>query len=263
MATKYNTVEPLPKVFPLTSENLKHYQVKSNSLNNTKRFCQDLVMIPSNQPEPSITNNNKHYSPKREKQTRSSSVGGQPIKNRRSVSIKSNQSQRDHTCMESPRLLPFPYHNDSLFLPTVEHHRHQLRKVKSIASINSHQSLLQQSSSTNSSHISTSRPSSTPVFPPRRQLSAPPKLNKKYHPTSRLSSSIPNTTTTMDTTVSNRKSMDDHSSSTTSSTSIMNTTTKKAHKKMNNQHHSKKKNMVYNLLFKKVLKMVKKVSIFH
>ncbi|ORZ25902.1 hypothetical protein BCR42DRAFT_401172 [Absidia repens] len=48
---------------------------------------------------------------------------------------------RDTTVLQSPRLLPFPYHNDSLFLPTVEKHR-QLEKARSAAVIRSSSSFV-------------------------------------------------------------------------------------------------------------------------
>ncbi|CAO3594491.1 unnamed protein product [Absidia cylindrospora] len=74
-----------------------------------------------------------HLSSKKRKQKSSSSS---------SSSSSSRQfHSRDTTVLQSPRLPPFPYHNDSLFLPTVEKHR-QLEKAKSIAVIRSSSSFI-------------------------------------------------------------------------------------------------------------------------
>lgn len=78
----------------------------------------------------------------------------------------STRNTRESTVIVSPRLLPFPYHNDSLFLPTVEH--------RGITTRRSCSSLAHRSGV--SSAFTTSLP---PPPPPRRQSSAPPILSKR------------------------------------------------------------------------------------
>ncbi|KAI9308066.1 hypothetical protein BJ944DRAFT_260909 [Cunninghamella echinulata] len=279
MAAKYNTINPLPSPLPLTSENLKNHQIKkASSLKNkdTERYCQNLIMIPSN-----TTDTSSHYTAKRQKQRPSStsaviSSNHKQINNnnRRSISIRSSQSQhnnannnRKNSCMASPRLLPFPYHNDSLFLPTVEQHRH-VRKVQSISSIHS------QYLSTNSN---ISRPS-TPMLP-KRQLSAPSKLTKKKSNPSTSSSSSssptssrPSSSISPFTTVikSNHFSSTDipvhtklssiHTTSTPTTTTSSSSSFANIHKK---SPEFKKNKLVCRLWCKKVFKLVKKISIFH
>ncbi|CAO3644191.1 unnamed protein product [Cunninghamella blakesleeana] len=68
--------------------------------------------------------------------------------------------------VESPRLSPFPYHNDSLFLPTVEKKQHAYNKRKngSISSISVYSQKTMNSTTTESLNGL-----------PRRAVSAPPK----------------------------------------------------------------------------------------
>ncbi|SAM07882.1 hypothetical protein [Absidia glauca] len=89
-----------------------------------------------------------------------------PSSSSSSTTSSSTRTTRESTVIVSPRLLPFPYHNDSLFLPTVEHRGITTRRSCSTLA---HQSGV-------SSAFSTSLP---PPPPPRRQSSAPPILSKR------------------------------------------------------------------------------------
>ncbi|KAI8332639.1 hypothetical protein BC941DRAFT_516775 [Chlamydoabsidia padenii] len=46
-------------------------------------------------------------------------------------SLKRPKRRSTDTVVESPRLLPFPYHNDGQFLPTVERNQHHYQKKRS------------------------------------------------------------------------------------------------------------------------------------
>lgn len=173
---------------PLTTDNLmKKAQCElTTSIPPTvlvERYCQDMMTVSPN----SVASPIKR---RKQRSTSSSSHKIRPSSQRRqSSSIKSSTSTtRDNTVMESPRLLPFPYHNDSLFLPTVEQHR-RMERAKSVASIRSsssfgnHQqqqplgSQLAPSSARSSTAFSASLP--PPPLSPKRQRSAPPTLSRR------------------------------------------------------------------------------------
>lgn len=89
-----------------------------------------------------------------------------------SSSHRSKTTTRD-IVVESPRLSPFPYHNDSLFLPTVEKKQHAYNKRKngSISSISVYSQKTMNSTATESL-----------AGLPRRAVSAPPKyIRPKPH----------------------------------------------------------------------------------
>lgn len=87
------------------------------------------------------------------------------------------RSIRSDTVLASPRLSPFPYHNDSLFLPMAEkqqqqyiyHHQQMHHSISSQTSFNHLEQ--KRRSSANESHRKASPLSKTT---PRRQTSAPP-----------------------------------------------------------------------------------------
>ncbi|SAM01143.1 hypothetical protein [Absidia glauca] len=195
MTTIYpDTVVPSPLDYtPLTTDNLKKKGQYDSDANVPptllERYCQEILTT-----SPMDT-------PKRRKQRSSSSAQpkSRPSSQRRqSSSIKSSTSTtRDNTVMESPRLLPFPYHNDSLFLPTVEQHR-RMERARSVASIKSSTSfgnhhhhlhlanndLITATNNPNTSNIPSTLSSdfSSSLPPPRRQASAPPAtLSNRRH----------------------------------------------------------------------------------
>lgn len=175
---------------PLTTDNLKKKGQYDSDAHVPptllERYCQDILTA------------SPRETPKRQKQRSTSSTRSKsrPSSQRRqSSSIKSSTSTaRDNTVMESPRLLPFPYHNDSLFLPTVEQHR-RMERAKSVASIKSSTSfgnhhhhlhlanndLITAANNTNTSNIPSTLSSdfSSSLPPPRRQSSAPPATPSK------------------------------------------------------------------------------------
>ncbi|GAN10060.1 hypothetical protein MAM1_0317c09595 [Mucor ambiguus] len=89
-----NSVE---KIYPLTLENLSKVELAEPSSMPLARYCNEI-------------------------RSASSQVSAYPESNissqRRSPQRRVQQQDR---VIESPRLLPFPYHNDSHFLPTAEH----------------------------------------------------------------------------------------------------------------------------------------------
>lgn len=175
---------------PLTTDNLmKKAQYESTSIPPTvlvEQYCQNMMMTDAL--------SNTVATPAKRRKPRSTSTSSHKIRpssqRRQSSSIKSSTSTttRDNTVMESPRLLPFPYHNDSLFLPTVEHHR-RMERAKSVASMRSSSSfgnsqqqplgnsyLASSSSARSSAAFSASLP---PPPSPKRQRSAPPALSRR------------------------------------------------------------------------------------
>ncbi|KAI8098889.1 uncharacterized protein BX664DRAFT_319864 [Halteromyces radiatus] len=169
---------------PLTMDNLKKKTLDSGISSTDdvlERYCQDILLQSSS------------TTPKRRKQR---STLSSEHSRRQSGSIKSSTS-RDNTVMASPRLLPFPYHNDSLFLPTVEQHR-QLERAKSVASTSSMSFTANRRQSNNNStiHSTLSSSSSSPPLP-RRQSSAPPTISKRrkvVHQSDLPSSQVPTQT---------------------------------------------------------------------
>lgn len=87
----------------------------------------------------------------------------------RSKSIMSTTTTTD-TVMPSPRLLPFPYHNDSTFLPTAEHHHRCSSPYQSWAVAAS----TRRASSVSAECPPPRRPS---LASPRRQTSSPHPLS--------------------------------------------------------------------------------------
>ncbi|CAO3598074.1 unnamed protein product [Absidia cylindrospora] len=174
---------------PLTTDNLMkkaQYELTASIPPTVlvEQYCQDMMTVSPN----SVA------APMKRRKQRSASSSSHKIRpssqRRQSSSIKSSTStSRDNTVMESPRLLPFPYHNDSLFLPTVEQHR-RMERAKSVASIRSSSSFGNPQYPTtptpNSSNIIQSARSSTAFTPslppppsPKRQRSAPPSLSRR------------------------------------------------------------------------------------
>lgn len=84
------------KIYPLTLENLSKVELAEPSSMPLARYCNDIRSAShiSAYPESNISSQRK--SPQR-------------------------RIQQQDKVIESPRLLPFPYHNDSYFLPTAEH----------------------------------------------------------------------------------------------------------------------------------------------
>ncbi|KAI8337433.1 hypothetical protein BC941DRAFT_425255 [Chlamydoabsidia padenii] len=91
---------------------------------------------------------------------------------------RTRRTSRD-VVMESPRILPFPYHNDCHFLPTAEQHHPQKRRTPAGGSFSD---LSLHSNRTHHSH----------AYAPRRAASAPPI----YRPTNNLSSASSSNTST-------------------------------------------------------------------
>ncbi|ORZ18992.1 hypothetical protein BCR42DRAFT_411999 [Absidia repens] len=174
---------------PLTTDNLMkkaQYELTASIPPTVlvEQYCQDMMTVSPN----SVA------APMKRRKQRSASSSSHKIRpssqRRQSSSIKSSTSTtRDNTVMESPRLLPFPYHNDSLFLPTVEQHR-RMERAKSVASIRSSSSFGNHQHPTtptpNSSNIAQSARSSAAFSPslppppsPKRQRSAPPTFSRR------------------------------------------------------------------------------------
>jgi hypothetical protein len=83
--------------------------------------------------------------------------------------------------MESPRLLPFPYHNDCHFLPTAERAQKRKAPVGSFSNLSLY------------SHRTTT---TTTTYTPRRAASAPPIYRPSCNSLSSSSSSASTSTTT-------------------------------------------------------------------
>ncbi|KAI9261347.1 hypothetical protein EDC94DRAFT_609944 [Helicostylum pulchrum] len=90
---KDNTLPPPHRIYPLTLENVSKVELADPSSMPLARFCNELKA-----PEP-IYNTNTGSTTTR----------------------KMVRKFQQDKVIESPRLLPFPYHNDSYFLPTAEH----------------------------------------------------------------------------------------------------------------------------------------------
>jgi hypothetical protein len=84
-----------PKVYPLTLENLSKVKAADPSNMPLARYCNEI--------EASVTE--PAYRPS----------------SRASTKKTLHRRPSEDKVLESPRLLPFPYHNDSYFLPTAEH----------------------------------------------------------------------------------------------------------------------------------------------
>ncbi|ORX58188.1 hypothetical protein DM01DRAFT_362801 [Hesseltinella vesiculosa] len=107
----------------------------------------------------------------------------------------SDQDTARSSVLLSPRILPFPYHNDSHFLPVVEHQR-QLQRAKSIASLRPSVDTMRCGASSilssptpsltprrrTSQSIPCPRPTSAPAVPPmprpRKSMASRPWLQK-------------------------------------------------------------------------------------
>ncbi|KAF7731455.1 hypothetical protein EC973_000263 [Apophysomyces ossiformis] len=167
------------KVLPLTKENLALMTQSEPSAARMARYCNDLASI-------------------------SSSISLPPPRHARERCQSSTSIDR---VMASPRLLPFPYHNDSMFLPTAEtiYHPYPSRHPHSNASVHRAPLYSPSISSFTSASITTAtsihrRASAVdrrtlPAIPPRRQASAPPfekakRLVSKQRPSSSKCSEI-------------------------------------------------------------------------
>ncbi|CAO3625722.1 unnamed protein product [Cunninghamella echinulata] len=135
---------------PLTEENLSKINNDSPQLYNEmiSRYC---LTSSCNVTSPNNRYDNERYQP----------------------SQRSRSTTKD-IVVESPRLSPFPYHNDSLFLPTVERSQHgynnNKRKNGSISSLSLYSQRTVNSTTTESlAHL------------PRRAASAPPKYIRPKH----------------------------------------------------------------------------------
>ncbi|KAI9315089.1 hypothetical protein BX666DRAFT_1959252 [Dichotomocladium elegans] len=161
-SSPYSTMRSSSSTLPLTKENLS------------------LVEEYSEEAEPSISLLARYYN--------ELPLPAPPMSSRRERRVSSTTSTHSDMVMASPRLSPFPYHNDSLFLPMAEHHHH--------GSISSRcQSPVGSMASQRRASAAERRPSPLSVIPPRRQASAPP-MERIRRPTMPASSSSMMTTTT-------------------------------------------------------------------
>ncbi|KAI9303312.1 hypothetical protein BJ944DRAFT_268621 [Cunninghamella echinulata] len=135
---------------PLTEENLSKINKDSPQFYNEmiSRYC---LTSSCNVTSPNNRYDNERYQP----------------------SQRSRSTSKD-VVVESPRLSPFPYHNDSLFLPTVERSQHgynsNKRKNGSMSSLSLYSQRTVNSTTTESlAHL------------PRRAASAPPKYIRPKH----------------------------------------------------------------------------------
>ncbi|KAI8076811.1 uncharacterized protein BX664DRAFT_343974 [Halteromyces radiatus] len=147
--------------FPLTEENLSKINAYSPKYDILSNFCMAGNEAPSHDHHLRIETQNHHH--------------------RSSYQRRVRRTSRD-VVMESPRLLPFPYHNDSHFLPTAE--RKQMEHQKKIAGSISDLSLNSQRTHRTTSHTIMS-------FSPRRAASVPPTLITTRKPSDTSSYSIP------------------------------------------------------------------------
>jgi hypothetical protein len=92
------TPPPPQQITPLTLENVSKVELADPSSMPLARYCSEMEAAPFH----------PAYSESTISVTRKS-------QHRRA------QQQQEDTVLESPRILPFPYHNDSYFLPTAEH----------------------------------------------------------------------------------------------------------------------------------------------
>ncbi|KAI8064734.1 hypothetical protein BC940DRAFT_305217 [Gongronella butleri] len=118
-------------VVPLTAANLKHVAVDTSMESRVEQFYQQ---IPPNMLQRSAS----HGLPEKKSPLPSPARRRRPQSTSRRRASAFSQQQSDDASRSSvilaPRVLPFPYHNDSHFLPIVEKHRH-IHRAKSIASL--------------------------------------------------------------------------------------------------------------------------------
>ncbi|KAI7879978.1 hypothetical protein K492DRAFT_178200 [Lichtheimia hyalospora FSU 10163] len=128
---------------PLTKENLSHAEECEPSISMLARYYHDLSLPPL------------PMSPRRERK---------PSSTTRSI--------RSDTVLASPRLSPFPYHNDSLFLPMAEKQQPIYHQQMHHSQSSLHP--LQQKRPSSASEPHHRRSSPLAMTPPRRHVSAPP-----------------------------------------------------------------------------------------
>jgi hypothetical protein len=93
------TPPPPQQISPLTLENLSKVELADPASMPLARYCSEMEAAP--------------FIPAYSESTISIT--------RKSQHRRVQQQQQEDTVLESPRILPFPYHNDSYFLPTAEH----------------------------------------------------------------------------------------------------------------------------------------------
>lgn len=95
---KQQSLNSFQKVYPLTLENVSRVQTADPSNMPLARYCSEME-------ERAATPESSNRRPSSTTSTRKTL----------------RRTLQEDTVLESPRLLPFPYHNDSYFLPTAEH----------------------------------------------------------------------------------------------------------------------------------------------
>ncbi|KAI8148025.1 hypothetical protein BJV82DRAFT_594312 [Fennellomyces sp. T-0311] len=153
-----------PSSLPLTKENLSKHAVREDA-------------------EPSFTLLSRYYN--------ELPLPSPVLSARRERRDSSNTTTSDFV-VASPRLSPFPYHNDSLFLPTAEQHQHSTISSRrsnsptpSIDTLSNHHYPFRRASAAER------RPSPLATIPPRRQTSAPPLDRSTRKPKEQDRQSLP------------------------------------------------------------------------
>ncbi|KAG2205678.1 hypothetical protein INT47_008035 [Mucor saturninus] len=145
--TKEETVEIVRKLYPLTMENVSKVELADPSSMPLARYCSEMGT-----PEAIYA----PFTPSARKMLR-----------------------RPQEVLESPRVLPFPYHNDSYFLPTAEHDYPggltATDASSSIVSLSVHTMGSRQHLSSNSTSTSLYHPHHQQRGYQRQLLSCPPK----------------------------------------------------------------------------------------
>ncbi|ORY98133.1 hypothetical protein BCR43DRAFT_490924 [Syncephalastrum racemosum] len=135
---------PSHQTLPLTKENLSRIVEQDSSFSLLTRYCNDYT------PPPSPLCRPRPHTPTY----------------RRKDSLSGSEAD---TVMASPRQLPFPYHNDSLFLPTAEQYH-----VSSRLSLDERRP---RRPSSTTEHYRASSPLAGASLP-KRHASAPPSFDK-------------------------------------------------------------------------------------